>query len=74
MITVSIDINGRPVLARSARNVTAERGFYHKTGFDTYHCDDGNIIYHKRSDGASVLAKKCWIILKNLKVLQMFCH
>lgn len=58
MITVSIDINGRTILTRSARNVTAEAIFDHKSGFDTYHCDDGNIIHHKRSDGAAVLAQK----------------
>jgi hypothetical protein len=53
MITVSILINGHPVYTRSAINVTQD-------GSDkcTYRLDTGQVLTHKRSDGAVRLAKK----------------
>lgn len=55
MITVSILINGNPVLTRSAVNRTPERGDDKPC---RYQVDDGSFIMHKRSDGAVVLAHK----------------
>ena len=53
MITVSILINGEPIYARSAVNIT--KG---KSDKSEYKCDDGTIIEHKRTEGAVMLAKK----------------
>ena len=57
MITVTISINGNPVYARTAVNVTDH--------FDTkmgncckYKLDDGSVVLHKQEDGAVKLAKK----------------
>ena len=55
MITVSIFINGNPIITRSARNVICvdiDKGIFR------YDIDDGSIVTHKRTDGAVVLAKK----------------
>ena len=59
MITVSIFINGKPVLTRSAVNKGPVKN---KKGKDLilyqYAVDDGSTIYHAREDGAVKLAKK----------------
>jgi len=59
MISVAILINGQPVMARSAVNKgPADNGEH------IYHVDDGTYVYHKREDGAAVLAIK---LLKTIK-------
>lgn len=61
MITVSIFINGNPIITRSARNVgTIEE-------ITQYSVDDGSVLFHKRSDGPVVLAKKMLDTVKELK-------
>jgi len=52
MFTVSILINGQPILTRSARRISGKRGKC------LYNVDDGNTVEHKPTDGAVVLAKK----------------
>lgn len=52
MITVTILINGNPILTRTAVN-KGEADGCHK-----YHLDSGNTVLHKRSEGAVKLAKK----------------
>lgn len=53
MLTVSILINGNPIMARSAVN----RGTL-PNGDTLYAVDDGSEITHRREDGAVALAKK----------------
>ena len=53
MITVAILINGNPLMARSAENITEGT-----QGIQKYRCDDGTIIEHRYEDGAVVLSKK----------------
>ena len=61
MITVSILINGHPILTRSAVNRTKEylkdnpNGL--REGFNVYKNDDGKELFHNPKDGAVVLAK-----------------
>lgn len=62
MITVIIYINGRPIHARSAVN----KGKKEKDTRDIYKMDDGNIILHKREDGAVKLSIE---MLKRIKEL-----
>lgn len=52
MITVSIFINGNPIITRSAVNKGKVRD-----GFSEYAVDDGSKVYHKQSDGPVKLAK-----------------
>jgi hypothetical protein len=52
MITVTISINDRTILARSACNV----GFASKPGWCRYEIDDGRMIEHDRAAGAVALA------------------
>jgi len=54
MITVSILINGNPLMARSAVN----KGDVDNMGRARYACDDGTHIRHNPGDGAVALAKK----------------
>lgn len=61
MITVAIFINGNPILTRSAVNKGETKG-----GMTEYKCDDGSVLYHKRSDGAVPLAIQ---MLKTIKEL-----
>lgn len=51
MITVSILINAQPIFTRSARNNNST-----KNGKTKYVTDAGDIIWHKRDDGAIDLA------------------
>lgn len=53
MITVSILINGQPIITRSATRKSLNR-----QGIGTYDVDTGDRIKHKVSDGAIKLAKK----------------
>ena len=53
MLTVSILINGNPIMARSA----VKRGRL-PNGDTRYAVDDGSEIFHRREDGAVALAKK----------------
>ncbi len=59
MITVSILINGEPIFTRSATNITEPLSKQLKEGaWNNYKVDTGEIMRHKRSDGAVVLAHK----------------
>ena len=60
MITVSILINGEPLITRSAMRRTGKVNC-------TYEMDDGNIIHHKPEDGALKLAIKMLKKVKELK-------
>lgn len=53
MITVTIFINGNPIITRSAYRI---EGMEH--GVCKYHVDDGSTITHHYDDGACTLAKK----------------
>lgn len=62
MITVSIFINGKPIITRSAKNTGQTRQLprttHHKMAYETaYQSDDGNIVWHDHKLGAVVLAK-----------------
>lgn len=61
MISVTIFINERPVITRSAVNKSAE---YRRKGKQIYHVDDGNVIEHLSEDGCVVLAKKMLDLVK----------
>lgn len=52
MITVSISINGNPILTRSAT-----QGHPLGQGRYEYNLDDGHVVEHDYDDGAVVLAK-----------------
>ena len=56
MITVAIFINGNPIYARTALNVTKETNLTDKE--NTYKVDDGTEIKHIPKEGAVALAKK----------------
>jgi len=53
MITVSISINGNPILTRSAT-----RGEVLGNGEYEYNLDDGSVVEHEHDKGAVELAKK----------------
>ena len=61
MITVTVSINGHPVITRSARNTDEME----KTK-TRYFVDDGRNIWHKREDGAATLAIE---MLKGVKTI-----
>lgn len=61
MITVAILINGNPIVAKNAINQAYENG----DGETAYKTDSGEIIYHKRSDGAVKLAKALLDTIRN---------
>jgi hypothetical protein len=63
MITVAILINGHPIIARSAVNELEKDD----RGRDAYRVDDGSIIWHRREDGAVVLAKMMLDTIKEKK-------
>lgn len=54
MITVSISINGRPIYARSAVNIGPSKS---KLGTHDYKVDTGEIVRHKRENGAVCLVR-----------------
>jgi hypothetical protein len=53
MITVVVMVNGKPILARSAKNI----GEQNENGEDKYEVDTGEIVWHKRDEGAVPLVK-----------------
>ena len=53
MITITIFINGNPILTRSAT-----QGEVLGQGRYAYNLDDGNVVEHDYNDGAVELAKK----------------
>lgn len=61
MITVAILINGNPIVARNAIN----QGRTNESGDTEYLTDAGVTIWHKREDGAVVLAKRLLDEIKN---------
>lgn len=61
MITVTILINGHPTFTRSARNIGMDKDGKHK-----YRVDTGDILYHKREDGAVPLAIMMLETVKNI--------
>lgn len=61
MITVSISINGEPIYARTAVNVTQKPTEF---GPNLYRLDDGRLITHERQSGAVKLAIE---MLKTIK-------
>ena len=61
MITIAILINGNPLLAINAINKSLENG----DGQTLYLTTEGQKVWHKRSDGAVVLAKKLLDCIKN---------
>lgn len=63
MITVAILINGQPIVAKNAVNQAEEN----EHGETKYLTDAGEVIWHKRSDGARVLAKKLLDTIRNDK-------
>ena len=52
MLTVSIYINGTPIITRSVRNLSKPL----PDGRAQYQCDDGRVLLHNPSDGAIALA------------------
>jgi len=64
MITVAILINGKPIFARSAVNVS--KPSLSDVSIHTYKTDTGDIIKHRRTNGAVQLAIK---MLKTIKEL-----
>ena len=63
MITVAILINGNPIVARNAVN----QKYIDENGYTNYKTDSGEIVKHKVSDGAVVLAHKLLDLIKNDK-------
>ena len=62
MITVSISINGQPIYTRTAVNIgNADDGIH-----SAYELDTGQIIEHKRPDGAIKLAHKMLDTIKEV--------
>lgn len=57
VITVSIFINGKPIITRSARNTGRTRAEGSQPQQTAYQSDDGNIVWHNPKLGAVVLAK-----------------
>ena len=69
MITVTISINGNPIMARSAVNTgetcIAGRGRTEKV--TKYAVDDGGYVYHNPDDGAVPLAIQLLETIKEYK-------
>ncbi len=61
MITVAILINGQPIVARNAINQSK----VNHRGETKYLTDSGEVIWHKRGDGAVKLAKALLDLIKN---------
>lgn len=62
MIIVQISINHQVIVLRGGTNMSE----INKKGETKYQCDTGDIIWHKREDGAVVLAKKLLDTVKDL--------
>ena len=69
MITVAILINGQPIYARSAVNVTEflTPEELRKSKPNQYRLDDGTMINHKPNDGAVKLAIEMLKTIKDVK-------
>jgi hypothetical protein len=63
MITVAILINGQPIVAKNAINQAEEND----KGETKYLNDAGEVIWHKRGDGAVALAHKLLDTIRNGK-------
>jgi hypothetical protein len=61
MLTVAILINGNPIVAKNAVNQIETNG----RGETKYLTDSGEIIWHKREDGAVSLAHKLLDTIRN---------
>lgn len=59
MISVSIFINGNPILTRSAKNLGTKKGEEF-----IYLADDGSYVFHNPKDGAIELSKKLLDLIK----------
>lgn len=55
MITVTVSINGKPIITRSARNIEINCS---PDSLNKYKVDDGRIVYHRPKDGPADLAVK----------------
>lgn len=61
MITVAILINGHPVVAKNAVN----QSWQDAEGRTKYLTDSGEVLWHKRGEGAVVLAKALLDTIRN---------
>lgn len=61
MITVAVLINGQPIVAKNAINQAEEN----EDGYTKYLTDGGDVVWHKRGDGAVTLAKKLLDCIRN---------
>jgi hypothetical protein len=61
MITVAILINGNPIVARNAVNKVETND----KGETKYLTDSGEVVWHKREDGAVKLAHKLLDLIRN---------
>lgn len=61
MITVAILINGNPLVARNAIN----QAEVNEQGETKYLTDSGEILWHKKEDGAVKLAHKLLDMIRN---------
>lgn len=65
MLSVTISINGHPIMARSVVKSRVETTS--NPPLNVYHCDDGTTIYHDPADGAVALAIKALQTIKEPK-------
>lgn len=61
MITVAILLNGNPLVARNAIN----QAEWNEIGETKYLTDSGEVIWHKREDGAVKLAHRLLDLIRN---------
>ncbi len=61
MITVAILINGQPIVARNAVNQSE----INDEGATKYLTDSGEVIWHKRENGAVALAHQLLDLIRN---------
>lgn len=61
MITVAILINGNPIVAKNAIN----QGRMNENDETEYLTDSGETIYHRREDGAVMLAQRLLDTIRN---------
>lgn len=66
MITVTVSINGHPVITRSARNTGKTRKLKNSFQLHEYEVDDHTKIWHSREAGAAELAIE---MLKGVKTI-----
>jgi hypothetical protein len=63
MLTVAILLNGHPLVAKNAINLSRKN----KKGQTAYRTDSGEIIWHAREEGAVALAHKLLKTIRNDK-------